>query len=324
MKLKILLKFAIISAISVTVFSGRAQQLTATTDTNGNFTWPTMIPAAQIGGWTNPIYIYNTNGQLSGTINPNGSFLFTNSATSNSFSYGIQSGVVIIQTPSGSQIFSNGDVYGTIGGSIPLTSTVTNLVAQNTTLQAALLNLSNQMVASFGVSNSIYQNEFSGSNAAAQTAITGAVSAATNTIWGYAYPLIATNGINATNFAFTLGYQGTNYSYGLTTNNGAFYTNLVYALAAAGSNNAAALVGNTNYFATHFRLGTVTMGSGAIAVTNVFSPPFADPNFTVSVAQADQTSAYSYSSFAYSYDSFVVLGPSAGNSRTLTYLAYHP
>ena len=281
MKLKILLKFAIISAISVTVFSGRAQQLTATTDTNGNFTWPTLIPAAQIGGWTNPIYIYNTNGQLSGTINPNGSFLFTNSATSNSFSYGIQSGVVIIQTPSGSQIFSNGDVYGTIGGSIPLTSTVTNLVAQNTTLQAALLNLSNQVFASFSASNATVFTALVASNLITQTALTNNLIGTSNALWTAAFTLIGTNGINATNYALTIGYQGTNYSYALTTNNGALFTNLVYALEAAQSNNVNGTFTSTNWFATHFRTGVFANPSPETNGTVIFYPGFADANFLV-------------------------------------------
>ncbi len=302
--------------------SAMAQQLTATTDTNGNFTWPTQIQASQITGFTNSIKIYNTNGLLVGTIGNDGTFAFTNPASGTGF--GLASGYVSFNTPFGSTTFSNGDVYGTIAGATPLVNTVTQLQAQATSLQTALLALSNQLVLSLAISNSIYQNEFTASNAALQSALSSTVTVATNTLWLNTLSLIGTNGINGTNFALTLAYQGTNYSYALTTNNGALLTNLVYTVGAGASNNAAALVGNTNYFAAHFRLGTIVMGAGVTGLTNVFSPPFADPNFTVSVAQGDQNISNTYSSFAYSYNTFVVLGPYVSTARTLNYLAYHP
>ena len=53
-------------------------------------------------------------------FNPDGSAFFTNSSTSNSFNFNPNQSFFSFNTPFGSVLFSNGDIYNTVAGSTPL------------------------------------------------------------------------------------------------------------------------------------------------------------------------------------------------------------
>ncbi|MDE2105650.1 MAG: hypothetical protein KGL39_50955, partial [Patescibacteria group bacterium] len=85
----------------------RADDLTALTDTNGFFTWPTNLQASQVTGYTNlPFLGYNTTNNAGWTLTPNGHYTFIdNYGTTNSFT---ASGWEIYQTNGASLIYTNG------------------------------------------------------------------------------------------------------------------------------------------------------------------------------------------------------------------------
>jgi len=330
LKLKIL-KTAVLAFFILHSSFCRGQDWTATTDSNGVFTWPQALPAGQLTDYTNkPFHLWSAGGGLIATIGTDGSITATNGAYAFTFSQG--NGLSVNDNQGGFG-YSNGlfwinanQFYQAIITQIntnPVVNTNVNFTFV-TNFYNSLNALSNQIVASFEASNSIYLNAFSGSNATMfalfenySNAITGSLTA-----------LIGTNGINCTNLAYSLGVTETNYAYLLITNNGALMTNLVYALGTASTN----LAASTNWAAAHLRFGsfqTVWSGSaGLVLSTNVtFSPGFPDPSYQVYVTlggSATNAVANAVSSSPYSYNSFNLIVSGTGANPLVNYLIYHP
>ena len=295
-------------------------QWTATTDTNGNFTWPPHVNSANLTPFTNTIYIYST---VTSTVpvivlGTNGTATFTQT---NGNTFNIGSTYFSFQTPYGSLTYSNGEIYNVVGAStnapFPTMASITNLQLEVTNLALSLLALSNQMQ-SYNFSGATnWLASLQATNATLQT--------------NYA-ALAGTNGINATNFAYALFWSATNYanvlgqnltnSVNLIGNN---WTNYASAIGLAVSNYAAGLFLSTNAIATHFRFGVASVYTNFTSIT--FAPPFNDPSYYVYLSEGGTgfftNAVYGFPS-AYNQFQVTVQGSVAVGGLNYYYMLYHP
>ena len=315
--------------------SALADDLTALTDTNGNFTWPPTINAAQISGWTNrSIIMVSTNGG-SGTIGTDGHFRFVDT-----------NGMVVafaprtftaMETNGNGFTYSNGMFY--LNGEtffqsvITVANSTSNQLASVTNLQNAVNNLSNQMFALFSASNAVTFAALAATNTAIRAALV-----ATNTSLLAA---IATNGVESTNLAYALAYANTNFTLYSVSNATLQLTNFAYLigqnatnyanlLALYGTNNANFVITNAGsgaaYFSQHFRQGTGYVGAGTNLQPITFDPAFADGSYRVYLSSTGIYPTNQFFVFG-SYSTYFLLQRIGGDTNytyTFDYLLYHP
>lgn len=160
-------------------------QWTATTDTNGNFTWPVQIPSGQVGAFTNDLLLKTTNGIITGHCYSAGGYWlqagqFITVCSSSGFS---------VADTNGGFAYTNGIFY------------VDGVPAANTLqLGSNYLSLSNYTTMQFGTL---------GTNGTNFTLFVGLGS----TNLAYRIGAAATNNTLAvSNLAYVLGANGTNYA----------------------------------------------------------------------------------------------------------------
>jgi hypothetical protein len=99
----------------------------AETDTNGNFLWPPVLPAAQLSPFSNSIPVYDSSGTLRDRLGNDGTFSFTNA-----------SGLVISSTSTNFTVADTNGGFGYSNGVFWVSAkTAGNLLSQH--MQSGLL-----------------------------------------------------------------------------------------------------------------------------------------------------------------------------------------
>ncbi|MDR3458230.1 MAG: hypothetical protein P4N60_12345 [Verrucomicrobiae bacterium] len=270
-----------------------ADDLAALTDTNGNFTWPPVLPAAQIGGYTNIGIsgVNNSNGAFF-KLTANGHFKFRDEyGTTNDFT---TNGLAITQTNGNSFVYSNGTMklnglsVATINQLID-TNTVLNSLNQVTsnflaTNALGLLNLqsnlwvkgSNYLATNFSaallsISNNLATNALS---------ITSITSNGLSYIWNYNLNS-ASNGLQQQLISVQL------YAAGLSNLVASVSNNIV---GTSNAQNAALLV--VSNLVTGSKAFSLTLPATYATIGAAFSAPYMpDGNYSVGVLPQDATTA---------------------------------